>query len=129
VADVSARKSEEWRRAASLSRHERSRAENVDIALLAKFCQDTLAEIKAIRHDLAAVQQLAVKTVDVLVKMEQRNEMRFNSIEARLVGLDERLTRSMTASTPSMTASAPSMTALPRSITALPAPVGATEPL
>ncbi len=31
-------------------------AENVDITLLAKLWQDTLAETKAIRRDLAAVQ-------------------------------------------------------------------------
>ena len=51
-------------------------AENVDITLLAKVCQDTLTETKAIRRELADVQRLAIKTVDVLTRMEKRNETR-----------------------------------------------------
>jgi hypothetical protein len=67
-------------------------AENVDITLLAKVCQDTLSEAKAIRRDLADVQSLAVKTVDVLGLMERRSEARFNVIETRFAAIDERLT-------------------------------------
>jgi hypothetical protein len=66
-------------------------AENVDITLLAKLCQDTLAETKAIRRELADVQRLAVKTVDVLSLMERRNEARFNAVETRFAAIDERL--------------------------------------
>jgi hypothetical protein len=66
-------------------------AENVDITLLAKVCQDTLAETRAVRRDLADVQSLAVKTVDVLSLMERRNEARFNAIETRFAAIDERL--------------------------------------
>jgi hypothetical protein len=73
-------------------------ADKVDIALLAKLCQDTLAETKAIRQDLANVQMLATKTVDVLTKMEKRNEARsaavdgrFAIVDARLSGLDQRI--------------------------------------
>lgn len=67
-------------------------ANNVDITLLAKLCQDALAETKAMRLDLAAVQQLAVRTADVLVKMEQRNEARFAALEARFGTVDDRFT-------------------------------------
>ena len=73
-------------------------AENVDIALLAKVCQDTLTETKAIRRELADVQRLAIKTVDVLARMEKRNETRtatvdgrFAVVDARLSGLDQRI--------------------------------------
>jgi len=66
--------------------------ENVDITLLAKLCQDTLAETRAIRHDLAAVQRVATKTVDVLNKMEQRNEARSAAIEIRFAAIDDRFT-------------------------------------
>jgi hypothetical protein len=94
-------------------------AENVDMPLLAKLCQDTLAETRAargdladvrrdladvhrnladVRHDLADVQRLAIKTVEVLTKMERRNEVRnaavdrrFAVVDARLSGLDQRM--------------------------------------
>ena len=65
-------------------------AENVDITLLAKVCQDTLAETKTIRRDLADVQRLAIRTVEVLARMEQRNEVRFNALEARFAMIDDR---------------------------------------
>jgi len=65
-------------------------AENVDITLLAKLCQDTLTETKAVRRDLAAVQRLAIKTVDVLSRMEQRNEARFAAIDDRFAVVDTR---------------------------------------
>jgi hypothetical protein len=65
-------------------------AENIDITLLAKLCQDTLAETKAIRRDLGDVQRLAVKTVDVLGKMAQHNEARFAAIDARFSEIDKR---------------------------------------
>src|SRR5262245_12405822 len=64
--------------------------ENVDITLLAKLCQDTLTETKAIRRDLADVQRLAVRTVDVLGEIEQRNAARFAAIETRLTEIDKR---------------------------------------
>lgn len=64
--------------------------ENIDVTLLAKLCQDTLTETKAIRRDLAAVQSLAVKTVDVLGKMAQHNEARFAAIDARFGAIDDR---------------------------------------
>jgi hypothetical protein len=101
-------------------------AENIDITLLARLCQDTLAETRVIRHDLADVrrdlgdvhrdlgdmrrdlgdvrrdltdvQKLAIKTVEVLTKMEKRNEVRyaavdrrFSVVDARLNGLDQRI--------------------------------------
>jgi hypothetical protein len=65
-------------------------AENVDIALLAKLCEDTLVETKAIRRDLATVQGLAVKTVEVLSKMAQHNETRFAAVDARFAEIDGR---------------------------------------
>jgi hypothetical protein len=49
--------------------------ENVDITLLAKVCQGTLAEARAIRRELADVQRLAVKAVDMLSLMERRNKI------------------------------------------------------
>jgi hypothetical protein len=73
-------------------------AENVDITLLAKVCQDTLAETKALRREVADVQQLAIKTVDALLKLDQRNEARFNAIDARCAALDDRFAPSTTAS-------------------------------
>ena len=80
-------------------------AETVDITLLAKLGQDTLAETRAVRRDLADVrrdladvQGLAVKTVDVLTKRERRNEARYEAmdgrfavVDARLHGLDQRV--------------------------------------
>jgi archaellum component FlaC len=65
-------------------------AENVDITLLAKICQDNLAEARATRRELAGVQQLAINTVDALVKMEQRNDARFAAINARFSAIDDR---------------------------------------
>jgi hypothetical protein len=64
--------------------------ENIDVTLLAKLCQDTLAETKAIRRDLADVQRLAVRTVDVLGEIEQRNAARSTAIETRLGEIDKR---------------------------------------
>src|SRR5262245_4458480 len=64
--------------------------ENIDITLLAKLCQDTLTETKAIRRDLADVQRLAVRTVDVLGEIEQRNAARCAAIETRLTEIDKR---------------------------------------
>lgn len=65
-------------------------AENADITLLAKLCQDTLTETKAIRRDLSNVQRLAVNTVDVLSKMAQHNEARFAAMDARFSAIDAR---------------------------------------
>jgi hypothetical protein len=77
---------------------ERVIAENIDIASLTKLCRDALAETKAMRRDLADVQGLALKTVDVLTKLERRNEARsavvdgrFAVVDARLNGLDQRM--------------------------------------
>jgi hypothetical protein len=80
----------DWRVAGSSSKRVSGMAENVDITLLAKICQDNWAETKAMRRELAEVQRLAIKTVDVLVGMEQRNEGRFAAIEARFAGIDDR---------------------------------------
>jgi len=65
-------------------------ADKIDITLLAKVSQDALAETRAIRHDLTAVQALAVKTVDVLTKMAEHNEARFAAIDTRLNVIDTR---------------------------------------
>lgn len=64
--------------------------ENVDITLLTRLCQDTLAETRAIRSDLADVQRLAVRTVDVLTRMAQHNDARFATIDARFGAIDDR---------------------------------------
>jgi len=65
-------------------------AENVDITLLAKVCQDGLAETRTVRGELADVQQLAIKTVGALVTMEQRNDARFAAVNARFSAIDDR---------------------------------------
>jgi hypothetical protein len=62
-----------------------------NVALLAELCQDTLTETKAIRRQLADVQSLAVKTIDVLSLMERRSEARLHAIETRFAAIDERL--------------------------------------
>jgi hypothetical protein len=68
-------------------------AENVDITMLARLCQDTLVETKAIRRDLAAVQGLAVRTVEALNKMAEHNEARFAAIDTRFAEIDARFSQ------------------------------------
>ena len=65
-------------------------AENLDIDLLAKLCQDTLTETKAIRRDLSTVQGLAARTVEVLSQMAEHNDARFAAIDTRFAEIDGR---------------------------------------
>ncbi len=54
--------------------------DTVDLAFLAKLAQANLAELKELRRDVIDVRRLALQTVDVLRKMEQR-------LDARLIGV------------------------------------------
>jgi hypothetical protein len=65
--------------------------EDVNIALLAKVCQDALADTNAIRRQLADVQSLAARIIEVLRNAEHRNEARLAMIDARFATIDTRL--------------------------------------
>jgi hypothetical protein len=59
-------------------------AENVDLSLLTKLAQDNLAEMKAVRREVADIRTLALQTADYMRKMEQR-------LDARIVGVRDDL--------------------------------------
>jgi hypothetical protein len=63
-------------------------AESIDVTLLAKLCQVNLTETRVIRCELADLQRLAIKTVEVLTKMERRNEARNAAINGRFSVVD-----------------------------------------
>src|SRR5262245_33852932 len=55
-----------------------------------KVCQDSLTETRAVRCELADVQQLAIKTEAAPIKMEQRNDARFVAVNTRFSAIDDR---------------------------------------
>jgi hypothetical protein len=63
---------------------------SLDIASLAELCRDALAEARAAHRDLADIQRLAVRTGDVLSRMEQRDETRFAALDERFAAIDHR---------------------------------------
>jgi hypothetical protein len=63
--------------------------EPINIASLTRLCHDNLAELRAMRRDLADFQKLAVKSLDALNKIEQRSEASF-TIDNRLSEVDTR---------------------------------------
>jgi|SoiMethySBSTD1v2_1073268.scaffolds.fasta_scaffold62215_3 hypothetical protein len=66
-------------------------AQNVDITMLAKLCQETLAETKAARRELGDVRVMAEQTVEYLRNMEKRHETRFTIIDKGFHAVDQRI--------------------------------------
>lgn len=62
-------------------------ADNIDLAFLAKLARDNLAELKEMRREVTDVRRLALQTVDVLRKMEQRLDARMTGLDARMVAV------------------------------------------